>query len=57
MEIGNNVSVVAPVITGTITDTEYDKDAKSLRHLVEWQDGDETHMRWFTEAQLQEVAQ
>lgn len=56
MEIGNQVRLIQPVIAGEIKDTEYDKDAKQLRHLVEWQDNEgETQTRWFTESDLEVV--
>ena len=38
LETGQNVRLKAPVIQGPIKDTEYDKDAKTLRHLVEYSD-------------------
>ena len=57
MEIGNTVRLVQPVIQGSIIDTEYDKDAKQLRHLVEWSDvAGDGQRRWFTEAELEIVA-
>lgn len=56
MEEGNKVRQIAPVIEGTIVDTEYDKSTKALRHLVEYTDaeGDE-HQRWFSESELELV--
>lgn len=54
MEIGNTVRLIQPVIEGEIKDTEYDKDAKQLRHLVEWTDADSNvQTRWFAEQQLE----
>lgn len=55
MEIGNSVKLIQPVIQGSIIDTEYDKDAKQLRHLVEWSDATGEHSRWFTESELEVV--
>lgn len=56
IEIGVTVRQKAPVITGVIVDTEYDKDAKCLKHLVEYEDAEgETQQRWFTEDQLEEA--
>lgn len=55
MEIGNTVKVVAPVLSGPITDTRYNKDAKSLEHLVEFQMDGEAHQRWFLERELEVV--
>lgn len=57
MEIGNVVRLVQPVIQGEIVDTEYDKDAKQLRHLVQWTDGaGDAQQRWFIESQLEVAA-
>ena len=56
MEIGNQVRLIQPVIAGEIKDTEYDKGAKQLRHLVEWTDADaEVQTRWFNESELEVV--
>ena len=56
LETGQNVRLKAPVIQGPIKDTEYDKDAKTLRHLVEYSDlQGETHQRWFLETDLELV--
>lgn len=58
VEIGKKARLIQPVIEGNVIDTEYDKDAKSLRHLVEYTDANgEVQTRWFTEAQLEEVTQ
>lgn len=60
IEEGTRVRQVAPVIEGTVTDVEYDKATKGLRYLVKYPDADgkkgATHSRWFTEAELEEVA-
>lgn len=57
IEIGKTVRQIAPVITGEVVDTEYDKDAKCLKHLVEYEDAEgETQQRWFTEAEIEEAA-
>lgn len=56
MEIGNTVKLKAPVIQGPIIDTEFDKDAKELKHLVEYADADgETQQRWFLQSSLEAV--
>ena len=56
LEIGQQVKLIQPVIQGEIKDTEYDKDAKQLRHLLEWTTADgETHSRWFIESELEIV--
>lgn len=56
MESGNEVRLVQPVIQGVIIDTEYDKDAKQLRHLVEWSnESGEGQKRWFVESELEVV--
>jgi hypothetical protein len=58
VEIGKKARLIQPVIEGAVVDTEYDKDAKSLRHLVEYKDAaGEVQSRWFPEAQLEEVAE
>ena len=56
LEIGVTAKVIAPVIKGTIIDTQYDKSSKSLSHLLEWQEaGNPNKQRWFTEAELEEI--
>jgi hypothetical protein len=56
VEIGKVARVVTPIVQGAVIDTEYDKDAKCLRHLLEYEDGaGETQQRWFVEADLEEV--
>lgn len=58
MEIGNQVRLVQPVVSGEIVDTEYDKESKQLRHLVRWTDGQgDERSRWFTEGQLEIVTE
>lgn len=57
MEIGNNARLVQPVVQGVIVDTQYNKEAKQLSHLLEWVDGaGETQHRWFLESELEAVA-
>ena len=57
MEIGNMARLVQPLVQGTITDTQYNKDAKQLSHLLEWVDGNgATQHRWFLESELEAVA-
>lgn len=53
MEIGDNVRLVQPVITGVILDTEYDKSTKQLRHLIEYSTDNEQQQRWFVESDLE----
>lgn len=56
LETGQTVRLKTPVIQGPIVDTEYDKDAKVLRHLVEYSDlENEKHQRWFLETDLELV--
>ena len=56
MEIGQKARLIQPVIRGEIVDTEYDKDAKELRHLLVYEDTSGTRQqRWFLESQLEEV--
>lgn len=56
MEVGEIVKLIQPVIQGEIKDTEYNKDTKTLKHLVEYIGSDgETHTRWFDENQLEQA--
>jgi len=56
LETGQTVRLIQPTIQGEIIDTEYDKDAKQLKHLVSWVDGDgEQQTRWFIESSLEVV--
>jgi len=56
LEIGRTAKLIQPVIQGEIIDTEYDKDAKELRHLLNWTDEDgQQQTRWFMASQLEEV--
>lgn len=58
VEIGKTARLVQPVIQGEVIDTEYDKYAKMLRHLVRYTDpAGEEQTRWFTEEQLVEVTE
>jgi hypothetical protein len=54
---GDQVKVVAPTIEGPVLDTRWNKDARQLEHLVEWDDnGDEEggkHTRWFLASELE----
>jgi hypothetical protein len=57
LEMGQQARLIQPVVEGEIIDTEYDKDAKQLKHLVAYTDADgESQTRWFLESQLEEVA-
>jgi hypothetical protein len=53
---GTTVRLRMHQIEGVIADTEYDKQSKCLRHLLQYigQDG-EQHERWFLETELEEV--
>jgi hypothetical protein len=56
LEIGKVARLIAPEVKGEIKDTQYNKGAKCLEHLVEWQSADgEMHQRWFLESELEEV--
>ena len=56
LKVGQKAQLIQPTIQGDIIDTEYDKDAKELRHLISWVDGDgETQTRWFKESELEAV--
>lgn len=56
LEIGQNAKLKQPVIEGQIIDTQYNKDAKELEHLLIWTDADgEDQQRWFSESQLEIV--
>ena len=53
MEIGSNAKVIAPVVQGVIVDTEYHKETRQLRHLLQWTDATGDHNRWFLESELE----
>lgn len=56
METWNQVRLVQPVIQGEIIDTQYNKQAKQLEHLLEYTGSDgESHERWFLESELELV--
>lgn len=56
MEIGKKVKLKQPEISGLIVDTEYDKEAKQLKHLVELKDAEGDPLpRWFLEDELELV--
>jgi len=56
MEIGQTAKLKQPVIKGVIVDTEYDKEAKELKHLVELKDANGDPMpRWFLESELEKA--
>jgi hypothetical protein len=53
-KIGDNVKQIAPVITGGISDIEYNKETGALRYFVEYTDGSgEVHARWFNEDEIE----
>lgn len=52
--IGSPVRLIQPVVSGEVADTEFDKDANELKHLVTYTSEDgETHSRWFPASQLE----
>lgn len=56
LEVGQQARLIQPVVQGAIVDTQYNKDAKELEHLVEWTDADgEVQQRWFLESQLEAI--
>lgn len=56
IEEGAAVRQKAVVVEGVVVDTEYDKDNKQLKHLVEYADADgETQQRWFLESEIEEA--
>jgi hypothetical protein len=58
MKPGDTAVINPKIISGTIIDTEYDKDKNELRHLLEYVNADgEVHRRWFLESELKEVTQ
>ena len=58
LEIGQTARLIQPTIQGEIVDTQYNKDAKQLEHLIGWTDaGGEQQKRWFLESELEAVAQ
>jgi hypothetical protein len=44
---GTNVKLVQPIIIGVIKEAKVNADGESLDYLVEWQDGEEMHERFF----------
>lgn len=56
IEEGSAVRQKAVIVEGVVVDTEYDKDNKQLKHLVEYSDADgETQRRWFLESEVEEI--
>lgn len=56
LEIGATARLIQPEIQGEIVDTQYNKSAKELEHLISWTDADgEVQERWFLESTLEEV--
>lgn len=56
MEIGQKAKLKQIVIQGAIVDTEYDKESKQLKHLLEYKDATgETATRWFLESELEKA--
>jgi hypothetical protein len=57
MNKDDKVTVKNSLISGVITDTEFDKSHMQLRHLVTFKHHDgEDHSRWFLESELVSVA-
>lgn len=52
---GATVRQVTPTVQGTVIDMKFDADSMSFKYLVQYQDGDDAHERWFTHAELAEV--
>lgn len=57
----DEVRVVTPIIEGTIVAKRFNDEDDSFSYLVEWktkgEDGEETHQRWFSEADLEAVGE
>jgi len=51
---GDVVKLNAPVPQGTVAALRMDEDG-NVSYMMEWQDGGNTHTRWFEEAQLTEA--
>lgn len=52
-EVGQRVRLIQPVIEGVVLDTRYNKDVKSLEHLVDYGSDDAPSQRWFVDGELE----
>jgi hypothetical protein len=58
MKVGNTVRLKQPSISGEILDTQYNKTAMELEHLVPWTDSEgEVQQRFFLESTLELVGE
>lgn len=56
IQVGQTARLVQPVVQGEVKDTQFNKGASELEHLIEYVDADgETHTRWFLASQLEVV--
>lgn len=56
LETGQRAKLIQPTIEGEVVDTQYNKDAKELEHLLSYVSADgEAHQRWFLVSQLEAV--
>lgn len=54
IEIGQNARLIQPVIEGEVKDTQFNKSAGELEHLLAYIDGEgEVQERWFLASQLE----
>lgn len=54
IEIGQQARLIQPVIQGEVKDTQFNKTASELEHLVSYTDADgEVQERWFLASQLE----
>ncbi len=55
---GAQVRQVVPVITGNVVERRFNDSADTFEYLVEYADADDAaQSRWFTDGQIEEVAQ
>lgn len=56
IQIGQHARLVQPVIQGEVKDTQFNKTAGELEHLISWTDAEgETQERWFLASTLEAV--
>lgn len=54
--IGGKAKLIQPVVSGEIIDTQFNKSASQLEHLLQYTGTDgEVHQRWFLESELEAV--
>lgn len=54
--IGQQARLKQPVVQGEVVDTNFNKTASELEHLISYTDADgELQQRWFLESQLETV--